>query len=90
MRVTRHVRPARVPAGATARVELAVANHGSRPSPILAARDPFDGGRRWARFLIAPLDPGGGALGGLLAADGSSGGCSNSAPSNSNCPIRSV
>jgi uncharacterized protein (DUF58 family) len=58
VRITRHVRPARVPLGTTARVELAVANHGSRPSPILAARDPFDGGRRWARFLIAPLEPG--------------------------------
>jgi uncharacterized protein (DUF58 family) len=58
VRVVRHVRPARVPAGMAARVELAVANHASGRSPILAARDPFDGGRRWARFLIAPLDPG--------------------------------
>ncbi len=58
VRVVRHVRPARVPAGVAARVELAVVNHSARPSPILAAQDPFDGGRRWARFLIAPLDPG--------------------------------
>jgi uncharacterized protein (DUF58 family) len=58
VRVARHVRPARVPAGVAARVELAVVNHDRRPSPILAAQDPFDGGRRWARFLIAPLDPG--------------------------------
>jgi uncharacterized protein (DUF58 family) len=58
VQVTRHVRPARVPAGGVARVELAVANHGGRSSPILAAQDPFDGGRRWARFLIAPLEPG--------------------------------
>jgi uncharacterized protein (DUF58 family) len=58
VRVVRHVRPARVPAGVPARVELAVVNHGHDPSPILAARDPFDGGRRWARFLVAPLDPG--------------------------------
>jgi uncharacterized protein (DUF58 family) len=58
VRVVRHVRPARVPAGAPARVELAVVNHGPRPSPILAAQDPFDGGRRWARFLVAPLAPG--------------------------------
>jgi uncharacterized protein (DUF58 family) len=58
VRVIRHVRPARVPAGTAARVELAVANHASTPSPILAAKDPFDGGRRWARFLIAPLQPG--------------------------------
>lgn len=58
VRVVRHVRPARVPAGFPARVELAVVNHGHDVSPILAARDPFDGGRRWARFLVAPLDPG--------------------------------
>ncbi len=58
VRVVRHVRPARVPAGVPARVELAVVNHGHDASPILAARDPFDGGRRWARFLVAPLDPG--------------------------------
>ncbi len=56
--IVRHVRPARVPAGGSARVELAVANHGARSSPILAAQDPFDRGRRWARFLIAPLAPG--------------------------------
>jgi uncharacterized protein (DUF58 family) len=56
--ITRHVRPSRVAAGGVARVELAVTNQGARPSPILAAQDPFDGGRRWARFLIAPLDPG--------------------------------
>jgi uncharacterized protein (DUF58 family) len=58
VRVIRHVRPARVPAGMASRVELAVANHATRRSPVLAAKDPFDGGRRWARFLIAPLDPG--------------------------------
>ena len=58
VRVIRHVRPARVPAGVAARVELAVVNHATRLSPILAAQDPFDGGRRWARFLIAPLRPG--------------------------------
>jgi uncharacterized protein (DUF58 family) len=58
VRVIRHVRPARVPAGVPARVELAVINHAGRRSPILAAKDPFDEGRRWARFLIAPLDPG--------------------------------
>ena len=58
VQVVRHIRPARVPAGASARVELAVSNHSGRRSPVLSARDPFDGGKRWARFLIAPLDPG--------------------------------
>jgi uncharacterized protein (DUF58 family) len=57
VQVVRHVRPARVPAGAGARVELSVANHSVRRSAVLSARDPFDGGKRWARFLIAPLEP---------------------------------
>ena len=37
IRVVRHVRPTRVPAGVAARVELAVVNHESRRSPVLAA-----------------------------------------------------
>ena len=56
--VTRHVHPARVPAGQEARVELAVGNSGPRPTPPVEAADPFDGGRRWARFAIAPVRPG--------------------------------
>jgi uncharacterized protein (DUF58 family) len=59
LRVARHVHPARVPEGGEAKVELTVVNHSSRRSPVVAASDPFDGGRRWARFSIAPLDPGG-------------------------------
>ena len=55
---SRELRPARVHAGGNSRVELTVRNNGARRSPVLAARDPFDGGRRWARFLIAPLAPG--------------------------------
>jgi len=54
----RELRPARVHAGGNSRVELTVRNNGARRSPVLAARDPFDGGRRWARFLVAPLAPG--------------------------------
>lgn len=54
----RELRPARVHAGGASRVELTVRNDGRRRSPVLAARDPFDGGRRWARFLLAPLAPG--------------------------------
>lgn len=54
----REVRPARVHAGTASRVELTVHNAGPRRSPVLAARDPFDGGRRSARFLVAPLAPG--------------------------------
>ena len=58
LEATRELRPARVHAGANCRVELAVRDVGARRSPVLAARDPFDGGRRWARFLVAPLAPG--------------------------------
>lgn len=58
LEATRELRPARVHAGANSRVELTVRNTELRRSPVLAARDPFDGGRRWARFLIAPLAPG--------------------------------
>ena len=58
LQVSRVVHPARVSAGQEARVELVVRNPGRRPSPPVEARDPFDGGRRWARFAIAPLDGG--------------------------------
>ena len=57
LEATRELRPARVHAGGSSRVELTVRNTGRRRSPVLSARDPFDGGRRWARFLIAPLAP---------------------------------
>jgi uncharacterized protein (DUF58 family) len=55
MEVTRFVHPSRVAAGQEARVELSVRNASARVSPPVEARDPFDGGRRWARFAIAPL-----------------------------------
>jgi uncharacterized protein (DUF58 family) len=54
----RQVRPPRVHAGSGSRVELSVRNLGGRRTPVLGTRDPFDGGRRWARFQLAPLDPG--------------------------------
>lgn len=56
LQVSRVVHPPRVAAGQEARVELAVNNAGRRPSPPVEATDPFDGGRRWARFAIAPLE----------------------------------
>jgi uncharacterized protein (DUF58 family) len=55
---SRRVLPARVHAGGSSRVELAIVNRSRRTSPVLAVRDPFDGGARWARFLVAPLGPG--------------------------------
>jgi uncharacterized protein (DUF58 family) len=54
---TRRLHPARVHAGGSSRVDLAVENRGRRRSPVLAANDPFDGGRRWAHFSLAPLGP---------------------------------
>ncbi|HLY83325.1 MAG TPA: DUF58 domain-containing protein, partial [Acidimicrobiales bacterium] len=54
----REVRPAQVHANGRSRVELSVRNVDGRRSPVLSARDPFDGGRRWARFSVAPLAPG--------------------------------
>lgn len=56
--VTRQVHPARVQAGAEARVELTVRNTRSRRTPPLQASDAFDGGRRSAHFAIAPLTAG--------------------------------
>ena len=52
---TRQLRPPRVHAGGSSRVELTVANGGRRRTPVVTLRDPFDGGRRWARFPLAPL-----------------------------------
>jgi uncharacterized protein (DUF58 family) len=54
----RNLHPQRVAAGDTARVELLVRNPLRHRSPVIAVRDPFDGGRRAANFLVAPLDPG--------------------------------
>lgn len=58
LEATRELHPARVHAGSDSRVELAIANRGRRRTPVLAVRDPFDGGRRQAGFLLAPLAPG--------------------------------
>ena len=58
LEATRELRPPRVHAGSASRVELSVRNLAFRRSPVLTARDPFDGGRRWARLLLAPLAPG--------------------------------
>lgn len=57
LEATRELRPARVHAGGNSRVELTVRNTGRRRTPVLAAQDPFDNGRRSARFRIAPLAP---------------------------------
>ena len=51
----RELHPPRVHAGSPSRVELTVHNRGGRRTPVLGVRDPFDGGKRWARFLLSPL-----------------------------------
>lgn len=54
----RALRPPRVHAGAAGRVEVSLHNPSRRRSPVVQVRDPFDGGARWARLLVAPLAPG--------------------------------
>jgi uncharacterized protein (DUF58 family) len=56
--VHRELHPPRVYAGTESRVELVVRNAGSRRTPVFGLRDPFDGGRRQARFLVSPLAAG--------------------------------
>ena len=55
--VRRELHPPRVYAGTESRVELIVRNAGSRRTPVFGLRDPFDGGRRQAKFLVSPLSP---------------------------------
>jgi uncharacterized protein (DUF58 family) len=58
MSAQRALQPGRAEAGSTARADLTVMNLGRRTTPVLAATDSFDGGRRVARFLVPPLAPG--------------------------------
>jgi uncharacterized protein (DUF58 family) len=53
--VRRELHPPRVYAGSESRVELVVRNAGPRRTPVFSLRDPFDAGRRQARFLVSPL-----------------------------------
>jgi len=57
----RRVLPGRVHAGSPCRVDLHLGNLGRRRSPVIVTRDPFDDGRRWARFRLAPLRTGEGS-----------------------------
>jgi uncharacterized protein (DUF58 family) len=56
--VSRRVRPDRLHVGTEGRIDLLVENLGGRATPLLAATDWFDEGRRAARFLVPPLAPG--------------------------------
>lgn len=51
----RVLHPAKVHAGTDSRVEVVVQNRSGRRLPALTVRDPFDRGRRQARFLLASL-----------------------------------
>jgi uncharacterized protein (DUF58 family) len=57
--VSRRVRPDRLHVGSEGRIDLLVENLGRRATPLLAATDWFDEGRRAARFLVPPLAAGG-------------------------------
>ena len=57
LRVRRTLKPARVHAGDTTRIELAVANSGARRTPTLTLTDPVDG-TRGAALTLAPLHSG--------------------------------
>jgi uncharacterized protein (DUF58 family) len=54
----RRVVPPRVHSGGPGRVDLDLTAEGTSRTPVLSARDPFDAGRRQARFRVAPLEPG--------------------------------
>jgi uncharacterized protein (DUF58 family) len=56
--VSRRVHPDRLHVGSAGRIDLLVENLGTRPTPLLAATDWFDEGRRAARFLVPPLAAG--------------------------------
>ena len=56
--VSRRVHPDRLHVGSEGRIDLLVENLGTRATPLLAATDWFDEGRRAARFLVPPLAAG--------------------------------
>ena len=58
VQASRELHPPKVQAGGASRVELALRNVGARRTPVVLVRDPFDEGRRQARFLLAPVHPG--------------------------------
>jgi uncharacterized protein (DUF58 family) len=56
LEVGRHLNPRRVHAGQPARVELTVANHSIRTTPVLRLHDPVTG-TQGATVLLSPVDP---------------------------------
>jgi uncharacterized protein (DUF58 family) len=57
VRAGRALLPPKLHAGGASRVELTLENTGRRRTPVVVVRDPFDNGRRLARFLVAPMAP---------------------------------
>lgn len=58
VRASRSIRPSRVPAGAEARVVVAVRNQAPVRSPLISVRDAFADGRPAGTFAVAPLASG--------------------------------
>ncbi|HEX6393233.1 MAG TPA: DUF58 domain-containing protein [Acidimicrobiales bacterium] len=58
VRISRTIRPSRLPEGAEARVHVTARNQDRRRSPVVVVRDRFEGGRVAAAFAVAPLEPG--------------------------------
>ena len=56
LQVGRSLSPRRVHAGQPARVELTVANHGRRVTPVLRLHDPVSG-TQGASVLLSPIEP---------------------------------
>ena len=57
LRASRHLRE-RLQVGVDGRVDVVVESTSGRRMPTLSVSDAFDRGRRSARFLLAPLEPG--------------------------------
>ncbi|HVE94822.1 MAG TPA: DUF58 domain-containing protein [Acidimicrobiales bacterium] len=60
---TRAVVPSRVHVDGACRVDVVIHNAGQRRSGLANVRESFDGGRRAAGFLLAPIEPGASARG---------------------------
>ena len=58
VRLSRAIRPSRVPEGAEARVLVSATNYHRRRSPVIVVKDRFETGGLAATFAVAPLEPG--------------------------------
>lgn len=58
VRISRTIRPSRLPEGTEARVAVSARNHDRRPSPVVVVKDRFESGGVAAAFGVAPLEPG--------------------------------